>query len=591
MTQSPFLTHQTDVDLCVIGGGVAGTAAALAAARRGLRVALMQDRPVLGGNASSECRVHICGADIHNTHKNLRETGILEEWRMENLYRNPNRNFSVWDTILYESAKHETNITLLLNCSCVEAEMDGSRIRSVRGWQTTTQTWQEVRAKIFADCSGDGILAPLSGARFRMGREARHEFNESIAPLEADVKTMGMTILFQAREFDTPQRFEPLPWAHTYERCEDLPYGAGGHNWWQMGYWWVELGGEADSIADTEALRDELLRVCYGIWDHIKNHPAHRAESANWALEWVQFLPAKRESRRYIGRHILTQNEIEAGGKFNDVIGYGGWSMDDHHPAGFGALRLGAPATIFHPAPAPYGIPYGCIVSADIDNLMFAGRDASCTHAAMSSMRVMGTCFTMGQALGTAAVIAAREGVDPAAVQDHITELQQMLLEDDCYLPGVAQQFSTLTRSARLSASQGDPEPVRDGWNRTIGEDDHAWTAREGDWIRYDFDAPVKIHEVRLVLDSALQRTVQMSYHQADDQLTAPPPELPKCVRLEGLRDGTWMPLYESDKHHQRLLRVAINKTLEAVRFTIDQTWGGLPSRVFAFSLVETSAR
>jgi hypothetical protein len=269
------MTHE--IDFCVVGGGMPGLTAALAAARHGAKVLLMQDRPVLGGNASSECRVHICGADVHNRYKNLRETGILEEIRLENLARNPNKNYSIWDTILYEKAKAEPNLTLLLNCTCLSAEINPlpaspiakssdrggadplsmggfpmgragvgpGLISSITGWQLTTQTYHTVRAKIFADCSGDAILAPLTGADYRMGREARYEYDEAIAPETADERTMGMTCLFQAREYGTPQPFVPLPWANTYDRCEELPYGEQGHRWWQMGYWWLELGGDS----------------------------------------------------------------------------------------------------------------------------------------------------------------------------------------------------------------------------------------------------------------------------------------------------------------------------------------------------------
>jgi hypothetical protein len=376
-----------------------------------------------------------------------------------------------------------------------------------------------------------------------------------------------------------------LPWAYTYPECSDLPYGADGHRWAEMGYWWLELGGESDSIHDTEELRHELLRVVYGVWDHLKNHCPHRGERSHWAIDWIQFLPGKRESRRYIGRHVLTQNEITAEGRFDDIIAYGGWSMDDHHPAGFQAAALGAPATIFHPAPSPYGIPYGVIVSKNIDNLMFAGRNASCTHAAMSSTRVMGTCFSMGQALGSAAAIAVRENIPPADVSGHMRELQQTLLQDDCYLPWVQQELPVLTLNAALSATQGDPEPVRDGWNRTIGTDDHAWLANPGDMLTYTFTAPQHVHTVHLVLDSALQRNAAMSCLQADDQLTAPPPELPRRFALQGLRDGIWIDLYLTHNHHQRLLVLPVDQWLQGVRFRLDETWGGLPSRVFQFSV------
>jgi len=584
MKKQPFPRVEHDVDFCVVGGGMAGLIAAIAAARHGAKTVLMQDRPVLGGNASSECRVHIQGADRHNGIKNMRETGILEELRMENLYRNPNKNFSVWDTVLYEKAHFEPKLTLLLNCSCCGAEMDGARILRVSGWQTTTQTTHTVRAKIFADCSGDGVLAPLTGAEWRMGREARSEFGESIAPEVADDRTMGMTCCLQTREYDTPQPFEPPAWAEVFDSCDDLPGGEPRHRWWTMGYWWVELGGEDHGIHDTERLRDELLGIAYGVWDHMKNRcPAHKDATANWAIEWVQFLPAKRESRRFVGDHILTQLDVEAEGRFDDLVAYGGWTMDDHHPAGFRAAKLGEPPTIFHPAPSPYGIPYRCLYSKNIDNLMFAGRNASCTHAAMSSTRVMGTCSSMGQAVGTAAALAVAKGTGPRGMGEHVHELQQMLIADDCYLPWVVQELPELTKAATVEASQGDPEPVRDGINRPVGDDSHAWECGAGDALTYTFDGPRPVEQVTLILDSALDRIASMSLHQDDDQLTAPPDVMPKAFRIEGLVDGEWRPVITETNNYQRLVRVPIGRQLSGVRLALDKTWGAEVSRVYGF--------
>jgi len=316
------ITHH--MDFCVVGGGLSGMCAAIAAARHGAKVALMQDRPMVGGNASSEIRMHVCGAHGENN----RESGIIEEIELENHYRNPLRNYSIWDSILYEKVRFEPNITLLLNCSCNSLEMDGNRIVSVKGWQLTTETWHTVEAGLFADCSGDSILAPLSGAAFRVGREARAEFDESIEPEEADRRTMGMSCLIQARETDRPQPFVPPTWAYVYETDEDLPRR--GHDILNTNFWWIELGGEQDSIHNTEATRDELLKIAFGVWDHLKNHGDHGAET--WVLEWMGFLPGKRESRRYEGDVIMTQNDVRAEGRFEDLIAYGGWTMDDHHP-------------------------------------------------------------------------------------------------------------------------------------------------------------------------------------------------------------------------------------------------------------------
>jgi len=577
ITMSRTLTHEADV--CVIGGGMAGLAAALSAARHGADTVLMHDRPVLGGNASSECRVHISGADRHNRRPNARETGILEELRLANLCRNPQRSYSVWDAILYDTARREEGLRLMLNCSAQQACMADGRIESVTGWQGTTQTHHRVRARIFIDCSGDAVLAPLTGAAFRIGREGREEFGESFAPERPDRGTMGMTLAFAAAEHDSPQPFTAPPWAHRFDRCEDLP---GGHGWWELGYWWIELGGLADSIHDTEQIRDQLLAVVLGVWDHIKNRcPHHRRQAANWALNWLQFLPAKRESRRYVGRHVLSQQDLMSGGHFPDVVAYGGWTIDEHPPVGVGCAGLGLrPA--YHGDTPIYGIPYGTLVARDIPNLMFAGRCASCTHIAMSSARVMGTATVMGQAAGTAAALAVRRGIDPPEVSDHVGQLQQALLADDAYLPGVRQEFSETTVRAKLIASAGDPEPLRDGINRPVGDEQHAWNCRVGDALEMVFPAPAVVERLTLIADSGLDQLIQMSHWQADDQRTSPPESLLADARLEVRIGGRWVPAGAVRGNYQRLVRIDVARRCEGIRLTIEKTWGAEQTRLFA---------
>ncbi len=204
-------------DLCVIGGGMAGLTAAISAAREGTKVVLMHERPVLGGNASSEIRMWICGA----RGKDNRETGILEEIALENLYRNPTKSYSVWDTVLYDFVRREKNITLLLNCTCMDAEVEkgdfaysrNTRIKSVTGYQMTTQCFYEIEAKFFCDSSGDSILAPLCDAEFRIGREARSEFNEDTSVVEEDKMTMGMSCLIQGRETQNDIKYIAPEWS------------------------------------------------------------------------------------------------------------------------------------------------------------------------------------------------------------------------------------------------------------------------------------------------------------------------------------------------------------------------------------------
>jgi len=571
------------VEFCVVGGGLAGMCAAITAARHGVKTLLMQDRPVLGGNASSEIRMWVCGA-----HGNL-ETGLIEEIRLENLYRNNYPNFSIWDSILYEKVKFQKNLTVLLNCSCNDAEMDGTHIKSIKGWQLTTQDWHEVEADIFADCSGDSVLAPLTGAEFRMGREARAEFKESIAPVQADRRTMGMSCLIQARETNQPQKFIPPAWANKYPDEESLAHRS--HRFFpNNNFWWLELGGENDSIKDTEELRDELLKIAFGLWDHIKNYGDHGAE--NWVLEWVGFLPGKRESRRYVGDHIMTQNDVSAAGKFKDIIAYGGWSMDDHHPAGFD--YRGVP-TIFHPAPSPFGIPYRCLYSVNIDNLMFAGRNISATHSAMSSTRVMATCALLGQAVGTGAMLAVKKGILPRGVsQKWVPELQQALMDDDCWLPGLRRSVSKISAESIVVASQGDAEVLRNGDERELGDDDNSWIAGEGDWAEYQLSRETELQEIRLVFDSNLvyrgmnNRNLNMVCNFPLDMPKYQTPEtIVRGFHIEAEdADGKVSTIYCAENNYQRLVRITKPFTAKRVRLVIDAVRGKSgTNKIFAFDV------
>lgn len=600
------IVHQ--VDFCVVGGGLAGLCAAVAAARHGAKVALMQERPMLGGNASSEIRMWVCGA--HGANK--LETGLVEELKLENMYRNPDRNYSVWDGIMYEMARNEQNIELLLNCSCFDCTMDENRITSVRGWQMTTQTFHEVRARIFADCSGDSVLAPLTGAEFRVGREARSEFGESIAPEQADRRTMGMSCMLQARQEARPSEFIPPKWAYKFTR-EDLVHRVPDMSQPGENFWYLELGGEDDSIRDTERLRDELLKTAYGIWDYVKNAPENRERNAYWRLDWMGILPGKRESRRYVGDYIMTQNDVREGGHFDDLIAYGGWSMDDHNPAGF---RTREQPTIYHPAPSPYGIPYRCTYSRSIANLMFAGRNISVTHSAMSSTRVMATCAMLGQAVGVAASIAVREDVSPRGVYERfIGEVKQTLMDDDCYLPFNQRRIPELTRTASMSA-QGvmraptapletdastcsDPEALRNGLDRPIDGAYNGCIFERGGWVQYDFGAPKHIGRVRIVLDSDLNRETEPEEMRklARDMIHNRPLNWPDCYvprtitrayRLDGVDErGRLMPLIEVNDNHQRLCMHELDARVSGLRLTLMDTWGREQCGVFSFDVDE----
>ena len=585
-----FQTIHHHVDFCVVGGGLAGLCAAVAAARHGAKVALMQERPMLGGNASSEVRMWVCGAHGRDN----RETGLVEELMLENLYRNPDYNYSVWDGILYELAAYQQNLTLLLNCTCNDCAMEGSRIVSVTGWQMTTQSYHTVHAALFADCSGDSVLAPLTGAQTRWGRESREEFGEDIAPATADRRTMGMSCMIQARQETRPSTFIPPKWAHKYTRA-DLPYRLPDMDNPMENFWYLELGGEYDAIADTEWLRDELLRMAYGIWDFVKNDPELKEKNANWRLDWVGILPGKRESRRYVGDHILTQHDVRAGGRFDDLVAYGGWSMDDHHPGGF---RSPEQPTIFHPAPSPYGIPYRCLYAADIDNLFCAGRNISVTHTAMSSTRVMATCATLGQAVGTAAAIAARDGLTPRGVyEQRIAELQQTLMDDDCYLPFRKRAIPALTRNAALACDSPDAENLRNGLDRALNGAYNGVAVPLGSVIAYTFPAPARVSRVRVVLDSDLNRDTLPECERRRERnmlhnrpLGWPdayvPTTLLRSFRIEGIRpDGTAATLLDAQDNHRRLITLEVDGVYTAIRLIPLTTWGDAAARVFSFDV------
>ncbi len=559
------LHYQTE--LCVVGGGLAGICTAIAAARHGTRVVLVQDRPVLGGNSSGEIRMWVCGA--HG--KDNRESGIVEELLLENFYTNPGLKFPLWDLTLYSKVKAEPNITLLLGSSVLDAEMCEGRIVSVKAWQSNAETFHLVSADWFADCSGDSILAPLSGAEYRYGREAKHEFGERIPPDVADRKTMGMSCLFQIRETDHPVPFTPPDWAYRYESDIDLPYK--DHDLYNN-FWWIELGGEGDCIHDTDRCRDELIKICLGVWDHMKNHGDHGAD--NWELEWIGFLPGKRESRRYVGEYTVTQNDVEEEGRFEDLVAYAGWSMDDHFPEGF-YYTDGYP-TIFHPAPQPWGIPLRAMISKSIPNLVFAGRNISVTHAALSSSRVMATCGILGQALGVAVSMAVKEHRD---IRDlDIAALQAMLMEEDCYLPWHTRCPSPLSLAAACSAPI-----VRNGVDR--GEE-NCYIGALGTPLSYTFSGDTAVRGVRLVFDSNLNRpehNMPCCYPLVEEKYKLPQ-TLIREFDLVGISHSGERQVFSVAENHQRFVCIPLQWNVTEVQLIPKKTHGSREARIFGFEVL-----
>lgn len=589
-------------DLCIVGGGITGMIAAIAAARRGVKVVLMQDRPVLGGNCSSEIRMWIRGAKgLHN-----RETGILSELEEENIYRNPTLNYSLWDSVMYGKVMAEENITLFLNCTCIDAICKEGRIRSVTGWQLTTYTFVKVKAKYFADCSGDSILAPMIGAKYRIGREAESEYGEPIGGDVADSKTMGLSCLMQARDTGKPVEFIPPEWAYTFENDEEFDftkrdnieviYGSDNNKEADSrvrsltrvhtvetdgtNFWWLELGGEQDSIHNSEEIKHELIKTALGIWDHIKNKGDHGAE--NWALEWLAFVPGKRESRRYIGAHVLTQSDVESGGHFEDIIAYGGWPMDNHNPGGFRASP-DQHASILYPAPSPYGIPYRVLYSNDFSNLFFAGRNISATHAANSSARVMGTCALIGEAMGAAASLCVKYDIAPWGVyENHIKELQDSLRDGGCYLPFSVREIPELTRRASVNLTDEQRAILFNGIERP----DENFTKNYielpiGETLSFALEKPEYVELLRIIFDLdfsresvSVNKKMRVFAQKCNEGADFKPMKVANTLvkAFSVYADGEL--IYSTDNYHNSRFTLPIERELSTLSVRFDETWG-----------------
>ena len=261
-----------------------------------------------------------------------------------------------------------------------------------------------------------------------------------------------------------------------------------------------------DSIHDSDRVREKLIANIYGVWDHIKNRGDHGME--NWDLEWVGFLPGKRESRRYVGDVIVTEQDICSGGDFEDEIAYGGWPMDDHNPFGMEHNETSTTASVMIPVDKPYGLPYRALYSKNIENLMFAGRNISVTHVALSSTRVMATCALLGQAMGNGAALALKYQTTPRGVYEmHIAELQKNILDDGIYLPHVARGISEQTLSAKLNISDSEREVLFNGIERPRRyEGENEITQNVGDSLVFTFDKPERLGTLRLRFDPDYSR-------------------------------------------------------------------------------------
>ena len=457
-------------EVCVVGGGMAGLCAALAAAREGAKTVLVHNRPVLGGNSSTEIRIPVYGAGHHNPCAN--ETGIILELLTEERARSHDVATTgtvnaQWDLVQYEAVRREENLDVLLNTQAVGVQMDGNRIGSVVAVQMGNEKVWRIPAALFIDCSGDGILGAEAGVPCRIGQEAKAEYGENLAPEKAEDWTLGSSLMFRARDAGRPVEFTPPEWAEEYPDEESLFHRS--HSRIESGYWWIEVGCPYDTIKQNEEIRDELLRHVLGVWDHIKNRCEHKKRAADYTLDWVGMVPAKRESRRFVGAHVMTQGEIQARELYADRIAYGGWIIDDHTKGGI-LNRAEGPNPHDHIGlepflVSPFSVTLRSLYAKEVKNLLFGGRLISVSRLVFNSLRVQRTLAVIGQAAGTAAAHSARAEREPESLTEaDIGQIQQSLLRQDCYIPHLRNEDEAdVARGATVTASSTRPLVVRPG--------------------------------------------------------------------------------------------------------------------------------
>ncbi|MGL1893706.1 MAG: FAD-dependent oxidoreductase [Spirochaetaceae bacterium] len=426
-----------DTDVVVVGGGLAGVCTAITAARTGIKVTLIQDRPVLGGNASSEVRLWALGATSHmgNNNRWAREGGVIDEIAVENLHRNKEGNPVLFDMVLLDKVYAEKNITLLLDSAVFQAEFEeNGNIKSVKAFCSQNAIMYNVSAPYFCDSSGDGILGYLAGAPYRIGAEDSSEFNEPIAPDVSYGELLGHSIYFYTKDTGSPIEYVApdiaLKDITKVPRFNKIKASDSG-----CSFWWIEYGGRLDTIHDTLEIKKELWKVAYGIWDYMKNSGS-LPETKNLTLEWVGLIPGKRESRRFEGDYMLNQSDVVNQNKFDDAVSYGGWAIDLHPADGVYSER--PPCNQYH-GKAVYQIPWRCLYSKSIPNLLLNGRLISSSHIAYGSTRVMMTAAHTGQAVGMGISLCIKNSKTPRELleEDSMVEFQKELIRIGQFIPGL----------------------------------------------------------------------------------------------------------------------------------------------------------
>ena len=413
--------HESPIiyDLVVVGGGIAGICTALAAKRKGCTVALINDRPVLGGCNSSEIRVCMGGQIGHAPYEHIGD--VVREIApvmgspaiyKEEYFEDARKLFAFEASCAKDGA-----CDVMLNEAVLDLIRDGKRISSVICTNTHSGKKTKIRGKLFSDCSGDGILARLGGAEVMYGNDSKSEFGEALAPSEHKNLVMGESIRWYSEEQELPSSFPDLDWGVRFDDTSYLNCTSGD--------WEQETGFTRDMVKDAEYIRDYGLRAIYANWSYQKNHCKEKERFANWQLRWVSPFGGKRESYRVKGDYILTQRDFEKESDDSDATAKITWGIDIHYPDPINEEAFGEAFRSFAyhlNMPFARSVPYRCLYSKDIDNLFLGGRLISTSHVAFSAVRVMRTLGMLGEVVGIAASVCKKHKCTPRDVYQHFLE-------------------------------------------------------------------------------------------------------------------------------------------------------------------------
>ena len=589
-------------DVIVVGAGPAGCCAAIAAARMGVKTALVNDRPVVGGNSSDEIGVPIQGAAQSHPGKYMRESGIIEEavriGKVNDWLPNMSRAFQ------YLIDK-EPNLKLFNDTRVTGVKMEGKEIKEINTMDTLQGDKGIIKGSYFVDATGDGWLGFFAGASFRLGREAQNEFNEPMAPESADNLTMSGSLLgpvnfykssmyFRSIEHSSPVSFKAPSWIYIFSEewkqnrgkqlipdyMKDKPV-----DYLRTGNWWLEHAGNVDDLWHPEEARDELIRIYFSFWNYLKNDWADRNLFTNYSLDYVPFMIGKRETRRLIGDIVVDQNDFQLPKRYFDVIGHTGWPLDIHSEEGIFDIN----SNMHRPdldckLKEIAGIPFRSLYSKNISNLLMSGRNISVTHIGLGTVRVGGQCCVTGQAAGTGAALAFNFKTSPRNLcLNMINVLQQTLLKHDQYIPEVKNLDSAdfaLKASIYASSYENDntPQNIINGWTRPLGGAKNMWKSDSKkslpQFIQLEFKESVQCNTIQCIFDTNMDPNAKGSVPY--------PPECVKAYKLECLVNEEWKEVARVDGNFQRFRKHQFPEvTADAIRLTVTETNGSKSAHVF----------